>query len=266
MVLALCGPARAEHEPALLPPIDRLIEQLGDDSFEVRNEADQRLQAMGIAALPAVYQATANDDPEVRRRAWHLIDAWAAGGAIPALLIQLEQAQSPEFRLQALDALGRLGPRALEAVPTLTRVLNDPCEVVRHMARDTLGKIQPMPAVRVEISDAANPLEVGDETIYDIQVTNDGTAAATDLRLLAHMPRQMTVTQIQAPANNDMQGRRIAFEPVCLDPQTSIRYRLHVKAITSGSARLRVELTMNEAPGPIQAQGNTTIAARPAGH
>ena len=217
----------------------------------------------GIDALDAVHQATASDDAEVRSRAWHIIDLWAAKGEIPALLVLLEQAHSPEYRLQAIDALGRMGPDARDAVPALTRVLDDQSEFVHRMARDALGKIQPMPVVRVEISDANDPIAVGEETSYDIQVTNDGTAPATDLRIVARVPKQMTVTQVHAPANNEYKGQRLCFEPISLDPQTSLRYRVHVKAIHAGDACFRVQVTLNESAAPVNAQETTTISPPP---
>jgi uncharacterized repeat protein (TIGR01451 family) len=241
----------------------KLVEQLGDDKFEVRAEAEHRLVDMGVAALPAVVGATGNEDPEIHRRAWHIVDRWAEKGEMPAILALLQQQISPEFRLRAIDRLAQLGPEAKSSVPALSVLLQDDSEFIRRMARDALAKIQPMPAVRVEISDSCDPIAVGDEAVYDIQVTNDGTATATDLRVVALLPRQLTVTQVQAPASNEIKGQRIRFEPIALDPQTSLRYRVHAKALRPGDVRLRVQLTMNEMATPVRAEEGTTISAPP---
>ncbi len=260
-VLLLTAPVQSQEPAKSDPPahIAKLIQDLGDDSYEVREAADKALAALGVAALPAVREATGNDDPEVRRRARTLIDRWASQGEIPALLLELEPSSPTSFRVQALDTLARLGPQAKPAVAVLTAMLNDPSEFVRRMTREALAKIQPMPAVRVEISDANDPVTVGDETVYDIQVTNDGTAPATNLCLTAQVPAQMKVTQVQAPANPQIKGRAVAFEPISLDAQTSLRYRLHVKALRAGAARLQVELTMNEVAVPQREEKATTI-------
>jgi hypothetical protein len=84
-VLLSCHGAPAdERGPAAADPLDffrqrtlratpdeigRLIERLGDPSFEVREEATARLTALGGPALPALARAAADPDPEVRRRA-----------------------------------------------------------------------------------------------------------------------------------------------------------------------------------------------------
>lgn len=64
----------AQPEPAKADPVPRLIEQLGSKSFEEREAAVKRLEALGDAALPALREAVKSaTDPEVRRRAQHLV-------------------------------------------------------------------------------------------------------------------------------------------------------------------------------------------------
>jgi hypothetical protein len=72
-LILLLGKAMAE-EPAgpQGPQIERLIKQLGDDSFEQREAASRRLEEIGEAALPALKRAADSQDPEVRRRASEL--------------------------------------------------------------------------------------------------------------------------------------------------------------------------------------------------
>jgi WD40 repeat protein len=55
--------------------IARLIKELGDDVFAKRQAASRELDAIGEPALPALQQALASDDPEVRRRAEILVAA-----------------------------------------------------------------------------------------------------------------------------------------------------------------------------------------------
>ena len=66
--------------PAAAPPagpspaeVARLIGQLGDDDFHVREAATARLMWAGEPALPALHRALASDDPEVRRRAGRIV-------------------------------------------------------------------------------------------------------------------------------------------------------------------------------------------------
>jgi HEAT repeat protein len=73
-----------------IPP---LIPLLGHESFSVREEATAQLVAIGPAAVPRLRQATADPDPEIRRRAQHCLqqlarapDGSLAGAAITPIV------------------------------------------------------------------------------------------------------------------------------------------------------------------------------------
>jgi hypothetical protein len=71
--------AAAPPPPSLrAAAIQRLIEQLGDRDYRVRDLAERRLQAEGKTALPLLRKATAHSDPEVRRRVVRLIPGMEA--------------------------------------------------------------------------------------------------------------------------------------------------------------------------------------------
>src|SRR4051794_40489728 len=59
------GPSGAE--------IARLLGQLGDDDFDTREDATERLKEIGEPALDALHKATTSDDLEVRRRARRIV-------------------------------------------------------------------------------------------------------------------------------------------------------------------------------------------------
>src|SRR3954452_5832736 len=59
------GPSSAE--------VARLIGQLGDDDFDTREDATERLKLAGEPALDALHKALKSDDLEVRRRARRIV-------------------------------------------------------------------------------------------------------------------------------------------------------------------------------------------------
>lgn len=74
-VLVAWTPLRAA-EPTTKPVEPRvkiLIDQLGDDNFQVRQKATDELRKFGPSALPALRQATKSRDPEVSTRAESLV-------------------------------------------------------------------------------------------------------------------------------------------------------------------------------------------------
>ncbi len=55
--------------------IDKWVQQLGDDSYEVRENASRRLSALGLAAKPGLLAGLRGTDPEIR---WRCVELWAA--------------------------------------------------------------------------------------------------------------------------------------------------------------------------------------------
>src|SRR5690349_18031389 len=59
--------------------IARLIEQLGDAQFAVRQRAQEQLVKLGFAAFDALVEAEQHDDPEVAMQAGYLVRQIRAG-------------------------------------------------------------------------------------------------------------------------------------------------------------------------------------------
>jgi hypothetical protein len=81
--------------------------------------------------------------------------AGAAGEMTPEIRSLLADVQSSktETRLFAIKAIGNLGPKGREAVPTLAKLLRDKDKRIRILTAHTLGKIGPdakdaLPALR----------------------------------------------------------------------------------------------------------------------
>ena len=68
-------PADKPAEPSAIDPaIQKLIDQLADLDYHQRDEAAQKLEALGQKAVPALRAARKHSDPEVRRHAAALLD------------------------------------------------------------------------------------------------------------------------------------------------------------------------------------------------
>jgi WD40 repeat protein len=85
--------------------IARLIKELGDDAFAKREAASRELDAIGEPALPALQQALASDDPEVRRRAEVIVAA--IGSKLYVELLCLSGHTSPVWSV-SVSADGKL--------------------------------------------------------------------------------------------------------------------------------------------------------------
>src|SRR5262249_44039023 len=108
--------------------VPALIDALND--WALRRDAAEALAKIGLPAVPALLQALANPDWDVRRAAeqalrriepdW-LEDPWAQA-SVPALIQALAD-KHVHVRRAAVETLGRIGPQARAAVPTLVQAL-----------------------------------------------------------------------------------------------------------------------------------------------
>jgi hypothetical protein len=84
--------------------IKALISKLGDDNFETREQTSATLNAIGIAALPELKNASKSPDVEISRRAKDCIQKIEEGSRkfVVAASIRLLGTKKPEGALQAL--------------------------------------------------------------------------------------------------------------------------------------------------------------------
>lgn len=106
------------QEPSDSPDqrIDRLIEQLGDGSYFVRERAQAELAELGFDAYDALLAASTHDDLEIAARATYLLRLIAAQWSVEDepepvrryLTYYRSQPTSPEVRIWALQILAHL--------------------------------------------------------------------------------------------------------------------------------------------------------------
>lgn len=135
----------AERERAEPPPEDfEIVRGTGPEQFSPEDVATVRERLQPVeprVAVTAFRPATPFREWTVRETA---ADALARIGkpAVPALVRTLDDPDA-NARVQAANALARLGPAAADAVPALTEALDDPDPLVRQAAARALGQIGP---------------------------------------------------------------------------------------------------------------------------
>jgi hypothetical protein len=88
--------------------IDRLIKQLGSDKFDEREAASRALAALGMAARPALTQATKGGDAEVRSRAERLLEVLSNNENTWYFSASHEAAPDLTHKCTVLEADGKL--------------------------------------------------------------------------------------------------------------------------------------------------------------
>ena len=117
-LLGLLAASAAAQEPTPRPTADaraiaRLIQQLGDGRYAVREEATRKLAEIGAAAVPALRQAARSDDPEIRIRARRLLQT--VEHPTPEQLAQRRRSIREAFQAGDYPRMIRLGMRLTAA-------------------------------------------------------------------------------------------------------------------------------------------------------
>ena len=126
------------------PGVEPLMDCLRQGPEQVRRNAGYGLAAAGPAALEALAQACADDDPAVRLAAVDSLGdmGWAGAPAVPALQQALGD-PSGKVRGHAAEALGAMGPLPPEVLEELAATLGDGDEWVRRNAALGLARQGP---------------------------------------------------------------------------------------------------------------------------
>jgi uncharacterized repeat protein (TIGR01451 family) len=110
------------------------------------------------------------------------------------------------------------------------------------------------------VKDADEVIEVGSETTYLIKVSNVGTKAATNVRVVALLPPEIKGTAGEGPTRATGDATRIVFEPLSrLNPQEEVTFKVQAQGVAAGDHIVRVQLSSDEWPTPVTREESTRV-------
>lgn len=119
-------------------------------------------------------------------------------------------------------------------------------------------KVVGLPAILIDAVDLEDPVEVGNQVTYDIKVTNQGTAAGTQVRLVCTLPASQEFVSGSGATPVQAQDRTVTTEPLAtLAPKDAASWRVVVKVLKAEDARFKVELTSDQFTIPIHEEEST---------
>jgi len=120
--------------------LPHLVRGLEDPDADVRHAAAEAVGRLGQAGRPATRPLVAllknKEDWSVALDALRQVEA----DSVPDLIQALDNSE-PSVRLYACEALGKLGPRAKDALPQLRNLEKDDYDFIRRQARDAVRRI-----------------------------------------------------------------------------------------------------------------------------
>jgi len=209
--------------------------------IEVTNNQPQGVQNVSVIdTLPNGVEFIACSDrgifrPEARTAFW-LIDTLAPG-----------QTQSLVVNVQGKK------PGQFENDVTVSTDLNE----IKSLAK---VQVQAIADLVVKVTDRENPIEVGKNAVYQIEVINQGSAAATGVMVQATLPQGMDNPQMRGPTNHRLEGKQIIFGSLPkLQPNGQALYYVTALAQAPGEQRFLAQVTCDQESSPIVREQRTFV-------
>jgi hypothetical protein len=115
-------------------------------------------------------------------------------------------------------------------------------------------------ALRVEVLDTVDPVQVGDETVYEVRVTNTGSAVETDVQLVGQFPTErLGFAGAEGPTGFTVErGTIIADALPVLPPGATVTYRIRAQVLERGPAVFHARISTANVPEGVIKQEATT--------
>jgi uncharacterized repeat protein (TIGR01451 family) len=120
--------------------------------------------------------------------------------------------------------------------------------------------VQALANLVVQIADRDKAIEVGKSAVYEIKVTNQGSAPATGIQVQAVIPGGMAPAQARGPTRHRQEGQQVIFAALPkLGPQGQAVYYVTALAQAQGDQRFRALVLSDQETTPIAREERTYV-------
>ncbi|QGJ70025.1 60 kDa outer membrane protein [Planctomycetales bacterium 10988] len=225
-------------------PKRRFLDREASYVFEVSNPGTANAeQVQLVATLPTGLKFLEADqagryDAQTRQVYW-LIDSLPPQekGVVQLMALAVEEGS----QRMKVEASSRRGLSALE---------------------EPVTDVEGIAAVVYQVMDVEDPIETGEETVYEIRVENQGSKAARNVQISVLLPEAMSYVSAEGQHRHRVQGNQVIFEPFPqLNPKAETTYQVRAKGIAPGDLRCRVQLVSDEMSAPVFKEESTRVYA-----
>ena len=134
---------------------------------------------------------------------------------------------------------------------------NDCLEPVTAVAKTNILTVS---GLLLEVYDLEDPIRVGDETVYRVEVKNQGSGPDQNIQIVATLPESQSFVKSSGPTNSTVDGKKVTFAPMpILKPGETVRWEIRVKATAADDARFQIDLTSQTLTKPVTENEATRI-------
>jgi uncharacterized repeat protein (TIGR01451 family) len=120
--------------------------------------------------------------------------------------------------------------------------------------------VRGIPAILLEVVDHPDPIEIGGNVTYTIEVTNQGSAASTNITIDCTLPEELQYVSATGPAPVRTTGSDVRFAPLAsLAPKAKATYQVVAKGVLEGDARFKVSMNSDQTTSPVEETESTQI-------
>ncbi len=121
-------------------------------------------------------------------------------------------------------------------------------------------RIEGVASLALTIQDRDDPVEVGQETLYEIRVANEGSKDAKNVVVTCDLPAGMKVKGIRGPVTYSTKNGRVVFGSLATLPTGKATvYQVIVTATAGGSQRLKAQVTSDSVREPLSSEELTKV-------
>jgi uncharacterized repeat protein (TIGR01451 family) len=115
-------------------------------------------------------------------------------------------------------------------------------------------------ALLIELVDNPDPILVGDSTKFVIRVTNQGTADARNIKIVATFEDELDPTAADGQTAGTIKGDVVTFGEVpSLAPKQTAQWTITAKGMKDGDHRLKVDMTSDLLKKPVTEEESTHV-------
>jgi len=120
--------------------------------------------------------------------------------------------------------------------------------------------VKGIPAILMEVIDVDDPVRVGERATYVIRVKNQGSALATNIRIVCILEDYVRYVSSAGATSGSQEGQTIRFLPLgTLAPKAEVAWRVVVEAVRVGDMRFKAILNMDELSRPVEETESTHL-------
>ncbi|HND53230.1 MAG TPA: hypothetical protein PLV92_12560, partial [Pirellulaceae bacterium] len=111
--------------------------------------------------------------------------------------------------------------------------------------------VETLSELQFTVSDSADPIEVGSDTVYEVRIMNRGSRSASNVRLAVELPQELEAVGGDGATRISARNGQLSIEPLPrLAPNGQVAYQIRVRGVRKGDPRVRVQLSSDESPTP----------------